>query len=110
MKGVDQIVAWARAWAHSTTDNKITLTDFGGKAHHYELHKDWTVSEWLNLVGRVADLKKAYKQLPSSRVALLKHLLGCNLNSSFDFLLHNSFLQSIGRPCSLCRFLIDWTG
>ena len=66
MRGVDQIVPWSRAWAHSIKDGKVVLTESGGKVHSFDLHEEWSPSEWTNLVGRVADLKKAYKQLASS--------------------------------------------
>ena len=68
MRGVDQVVAWSRAWAHSISGDKVVFTEIGGAKHEFVLHKDWTKSSWLDLVGRVADLKKAYKQLAASPI------------------------------------------
>ena len=66
MKGMDQIVAWSRAWVESqTSDDQVEFTDTSSKRRTCALHPDWGKDEWRNLVGRVADLRKAYKQLPS---------------------------------------------
>ena len=65
MKGVDQVVAWARAWLHAADeDRKVEILDAAGKTWRGALHKDWSLEAWKDLVGRVADLKSAFKQLP----------------------------------------------
>ena len=43
---------------------QVVITDTSGKVWSTELHRDWSEEDWRNLVGRVADLKGAYKQLP----------------------------------------------
>ena len=64
MLGIDQVVSWSRAWAGSgASDEYLTLKDSGGKAYHPYVHPEWVEGEVANLVGRVADLKSAYKQL-----------------------------------------------
>jgi hypothetical protein len=65
MKGIDQTVACARAWAHSLSDGTVCLASSDGSVNSVPLHPDWSESSWLDLVGRVTDLKKAYKQLPA---------------------------------------------
>jgi len=65
LKGVDQIVAWSRAWIEAVAlDGSVRLVDTAGKVWQGSLHKSWTQQSWKHLVGRVADLKSAYKQLP----------------------------------------------
>jgi hypothetical protein len=67
MKGLDQIVAWARAWVDSrSADGRVVFTDTASKTSSTTLHNEWGEDGWTSVLGRVADLKKAYKQLPSS--------------------------------------------
>jgi len=61
--GVDQVVAWARAWLESADkDRNFSVLDNTGIRWSGALHSDWTENEWTDLKGRVADLKNAYKQ------------------------------------------------
>ena len=64
MLGLDQIVSWTRAWTGAeAVDGSLTLKDSGGKVYRPAVHHEWAESGCLDLVGRVADLKSAYKQL-----------------------------------------------
>ena len=64
MLGLDQVVSWARAWTGSVQESgEISVKDSGGKQHKRWLHPEWRDGEFTNLVGRVTDLKNAYKQL-----------------------------------------------
>ena len=65
LKSIDTVVATAKAWLSCVDDEgKIELHDSSGKILRGWLHPDWTMCGWKDLVGRVADLKSAYKQLP----------------------------------------------
>ena len=64
MLGLDQVVSWARAWTGSVQEGgEISVRDSGGKQHRRWLHPEWKDGEFTNLVGRVTNLKNAYKQL-----------------------------------------------
>ncbi len=65
MKGVDQIVSWTKAWAQSECERgRVQVLDSAGRKWVGQLSDGWGPSGWRDLVGRVADLQKAYKQLP----------------------------------------------
>ena len=65
---IDQVVTWARAMniAVDWSDRTFSITDTSGRTWKTPLHDDWTRDTWGKLLGRVADLKSAYKQLASS--------------------------------------------
>ena len=66
MRGLDHVVAWAKARLEAVSDTReFALQDETGEWWTGALHKDWSVNEWRSMVGRVADLKSAYKQLPA---------------------------------------------
>jgi hypothetical protein len=63
---VDHVVSWSRAWLEAVSDDgDIRVLQSDGAAWTGKLHASWTVARWSNIVGRVADLKNAYKQLAS---------------------------------------------
>lgn len=65
MVGLDQVVGWARArWDAVDNKGRFVMKDTAGCIWEETLHKDWSVTSWRELQGRVADLKQAYKQLP----------------------------------------------
>ena len=65
MLGLDHIVGWSRAWASSVDESRsFQVYDTAGSAWKSVLHPGWADGQWTDLVGRVADLKSAYKQLP----------------------------------------------
>jgi len=67
MKNLDQVVAWSRAWAEGVASgSRLQLVDSAGYLWDEPLDRDWGEEGACRLVGRVADLKQAYKQLPSS--------------------------------------------
>lgn len=67
MKNLDQVVSWSRAWLEAAgRDREFSLLDSSGAEWRERLHEDWGERDWMCLVGRVADLKQAYKQLPAS--------------------------------------------
>jgi hypothetical protein len=70
MLGVDHVVAWSRAWLESEVGKgRFEVLDDAGQRWSGMFHDSWEPGEWSNLVGRVADLKSAYKQVavhPSS--------------------------------------------
>ena len=64
LKSDEHVLAWARAWAGSAEqDRSLSLTLDSGELWTTDLHEQWTIAEWSSLLGRVADLKSAYKQL-----------------------------------------------
>jgi hypothetical protein len=63
MKGLDSVVNIAKARIESVRDGSFALQDTSGEWWCCNLHKDWTQDQWVDLAGRVADLKSAYKQL-----------------------------------------------
>ena len=65
MKGLDHVVHLSRARLQSVNElGDFHITDDLGNAWSGKLHPGWTPESWRTLVGRVADLKAAYKQLP----------------------------------------------
>ena len=44
----------------------VYMEDDEGGVWYGGLHAEWKVQEWRDLLGKVADLKSAYKQMPSS--------------------------------------------
>ena len=67
MKNLDQVVAWSRAWEEAVSDEgKIRIDDTANCYWEESIHEDWGKLGLKKLRGRVADLKQAYKQLPSS--------------------------------------------
>jgi hypothetical protein len=64
MLGVDHIVSWARAWITSVDDSGwFQICDDLGGVWSGRLHSSWTLDSWRDLMGRVTDLKNAYKQV-----------------------------------------------
>ena len=64
---VDHVVAWSRALMEAARDDgSFKVVDSNNQVWAGQLHSAWTVSKWRSLVGRVADLKNAYKQIASS--------------------------------------------
>ena len=67
MKNLDSVVAFARDWLEAVSDARIVyMEDDAGGVWYGSLHAEWKVQEWRDLLGKVADLKSAYKQMPSS--------------------------------------------
>jgi len=65
MKGVDDVVTIAKARLESASDDGgFSVQDDGGVWWNGQMHAEWMPGEWCTIVGRVADLKSAYKQLP----------------------------------------------
>lgn len=66
MKSIDQIISWSRAWLESANEEReVEIWDTAGRDWRTKLHDEWSLEEWRELRGRVADLKSAYKQLAS---------------------------------------------
>ena len=68
LKSLDTVVALSRAWLESIEDGRdgecqVKFTDTAGKVWRTELSPEWRRDDFIDLVGRVADLKGAYKQL-----------------------------------------------
>ena len=64
LKSLDTVVTFSRAWLEATGDGRqVRVNDTAGKVWTTWLEESWG-NEWTDLVGRVADLKGAYKQLP----------------------------------------------
>eukprot|EP00973_Karenia_brevis_P070458 9794954-Karenia_brevis.AAC.1 len=62
---LDQVVEWSRAWQDAVKkDNSLETLNSARKIHGSNLHREWGDIGFSDLVGRVADLKSAYKQLP----------------------------------------------
>jgi len=61
---IDHVIAWARAWLGAVDEHRnVSILDAGGGRWIGELHRDWSLTEWRDLKGRVADLRNAYKQV-----------------------------------------------
>ena len=66
LKGLDHVVVWARARLQAVDDDGwFYLEDEEGGVWQGWLHHSWTLQQWRSVVGRVADLKSAYKQVPA---------------------------------------------
>ena len=66
LKSLDTVVALSRAWlASDAGDGQVVVHDSAGRKLVAPLHPGWLDGKWSDLVGRVADLKGAYKQLPA---------------------------------------------
>ena len=64
LKSLDTVVAYSRAWMESADQSgRIKIHDTSGKVWTSIVDPSWQGS-FQDLVGRVADLKGAYKQLP----------------------------------------------
>eukprot|EP00973_Karenia_brevis_P067068 9327730-Karenia_brevis.AAC.1 len=65
MLGLDNVVQWSRAWHDAVGETgEMNTLDESGKIKRSTIHDGWGAGGFTNLVGRVADLKTAYKQLP----------------------------------------------
>ena len=65
LKNFDTVVAVTRAWLEAESSQGVaSFYDSAGKVWKADLSEEWPPGEFGNLVGRVADLKGAYKQLP----------------------------------------------
>lgn len=65
MKGLDHVVNLTRARLQSVNElGQFNISDDCGGCWSGSLHPEWTPDSWRSIVGRVADLKSAYKQLP----------------------------------------------
>jgi hypothetical protein len=71
MLGIDHVVAWSRARVESQVDSEhFEVLDTSGQRWTCRFHESWKGGMWTALVGRVADLANAYKQVavhPASR-------------------------------------------
>jgi len=69
MLGLEQVVGWARGRAESLAERDgalfLDIQDVSDARCYVPPHPGWTKESWSNLQGKVADLKSAYKQLPS---------------------------------------------
>ena len=65
---VDHVVAWTKAWIDSTGEDGrfFEVVDTLGDTWEGALHPSWSSDEWKTVVGRVTDLKNAYKQIAVS--------------------------------------------
>ena len=64
MKGLDHVVAVSDARLEALAGGRFfALEDDEGECWQGELHPEWTKENWVDLVGRVAELRSAYKQL-----------------------------------------------
>lgn len=67
MKNLDQVVAWLRAWAEGVkSGTDLVLEDSAGSSWREHIHAEWGAGEVGRVQGRVADLRQAYKHLPSA--------------------------------------------
>ena len=63
--GIDHVIAWAKAWAGSQRNGRcFQVSDNCGDKWSGLVHPGWE-DNWSNLLGRVTDLKAAYKQVAS---------------------------------------------
>ena len=59
MYGLDQVVAWARAWVDSVKRNRaVSILDSLGRKWEGTLHPGWSTKEWSDLVGRVEKINQ----------------------------------------------------
>ena len=66
LKSLDTVVAVSRAWLESKVDDdNVVFHDTSGKRWQSNLSKDWSGESFTDPMGRVADLKGAYQQLPA---------------------------------------------
>eukprot|EP00973_Karenia_brevis_P085910 11915827-Karenia_brevis.AAC.1 len=69
LNGLDDVIARARCWMEaieSAVGQVATFFDKDDEQWAGPVHPDWKDDAGLELVGRVADLKSAYKQMPLS--------------------------------------------
>ena len=104
MKGLDQTVAFVRAWSHSCSDRVVNLHGTDGSSDSVPLHPEWTESDWVDLVGRVADLKKAYKQLPAHPADRAFSLVGVR-DPEGKFKLFRALSLMFGATAAVYSFL-----
>ena len=63
---IDHVVSWARAWLSSVSEDRTyEILDSEGMKWQTEINNEWSVEDWKDMVGRVADLANAYKQVPA---------------------------------------------
>ena len=64
LKSLDTVVAVSRALLESPSDDgSVVIHDTSGRQWRANLSEEWSKESFTDLVGRVADLKGAYKQL-----------------------------------------------
>ena len=63
---IEEVVSRARAWSEAVSDEHLTISDSQERCWSTTLHDEWRDGKLADLVGRVGDLRSAYKQLPLS--------------------------------------------
>ena len=106
MLGVDQVVGWAKAWCESTSDDRsVSLLDSAGQRYSGWLHEDWELDDWRHLLGRVADLKNAYKQLPRHPAHAVLSIIAVPDPHTLDIAFFEAYSLMFGEAAAVYAFL-----
>ena len=63
---LEEVVSRARAWREAVSERHLTIWDDRQECWSSTINDEWLGLEFAELVGRVGDLRAAYKQLPLS--------------------------------------------
>ena len=66
LSGLEEVTAKIRAWMEIASNDRFSILDKGSKLYTGTVHRGWKEGHAMELVGRVADLRRAYKQVPLS--------------------------------------------
>jgi len=105
MNSVETVVALARAWSESVDGSgKFCLEDATGEKWRGSLHAEWTPVTWRKLVGRLTDLKSAYKQLASHPANAFVSLVAVRTSQN-EVKLFRAFALMFGATAAVYAFL-----
>jgi len=90
---IDHVVAWSRAWASA------------GELWACWLHEGWCLATWTDLVGRVADLKGAYKQVAVHPANASVSIVAVQEPGSFKVRLFRALALMFGETAAVYAFL-----
>ena len=102
----DHVVAWSRAWIEAVKDDQtIEIFDTSGFRWTGELHCSWSADGWRSLVGRVADLKSAYKQIAADPAHACFSVIAALDTDSMQMRLYRAFSLMFGQTSAVYAFL-----
>jgi len=108
LKSLDSVVGHARAWISSRgSDDTVTVTDTSGREWSAALHDEWKdeADSWQQVLGRITDLKSAYRQLPCHPAHRCFGLIGVKDPTSGQVRLFETLSLMFGETAAVYAFL-----
>ena len=105
LDGLEEVTARTRAWMEIAVNDQFNILDKEGVSYTGVINEEWGMKGSMDLVGRVADLRRAYKQVPLSPCHAFASVISVLCPSSRVPALFVSTSLSFGQTAAVYAFL-----